>query len=138
MRDHCNKIPNPQLTIHQEGSLSQGQGGINCCILASGMRGNGEFERKLIASEREKDPSLSLPHSSSSSLYFLFPLSLSSSSFLYLFPLPLSSISFLFFFPLCRTLWVPTLPLLFLFPFPFPSFSFPSFSFPFPSDSKLA
>ena len=29
----------------------------------------------------------------------------------------------------CRTLWVPTLPLLFLFPFPFPSF---------PSDSKLA
>ena len=38
----------------------------------------------------------------------------------------------------CRTLWVPTLPLLFLFPFPsFPSF--PSFSFPsFPSDSKLA
>ena len=37
-------------------------------------------------------------------------------------------------FCLCRTLWVPTLPLLFLFPFP----SFPSFPFPFPSDSKLA
>ena len=42
----------------------------------------------------------------------------------------------------CRTLWVPTLPLLFLFPFPsFPfPFPFPSFPFPFsfPSDSKLA
>ena len=43
------------------------------------------------------------------------------------------------YFILCRTLWVPTLPLLFLFPFPsFPSFPFP-FPFPsFPSDSKLA
>merc|ERR1712218_663795 len=49
--------------------------------------------------ERERDPPLSLPHSSSSSL---FPLSLyfSSFSFLFLFPLSLSSFSFLFLFPL--------------------------------------
>ena len=75
-------------------------------------------------------------------------LTLSLSSFLLIFPLlslspplllrmPKKSehmFSFSFHFPLslCRTLWVPALPLLFLFPpFPFSSFPFPFSSFSF-------
>ena len=41
------------------GDHDADQGGINCSILRSGIGGNGEFERKWIAGERDRDSSTS-------------------------------------------------------------------------------